>query len=200
MIHQVRIAIVLGVLVAALAIPVGLLFARGDDGGDFRGSQAPEGLTLPDFALRDDQGHTVRSSELEGMALAVTFLDTACTASCPVIAAQMAQAVDTLGGDRQGIEAVAISVDPVRDTPRSIQRFLQRYRATGKLRYLHGSAAELRPVWKAFSVLSAEETGSPNMHSAPIRIYDRDGRWRSTLSAGVDLTPANLAHDLREAS
>jgi hypothetical protein len=34
------------------------------------------------------------------------------------------------------------------------------------------------------------------MHSAPVRIYDREGRWRSTLHAGVDLTPANLAHDI----
>lgn len=195
-----RIAILVAVLAGALAIPVGLLFARGDGGADFRGSEAPEGMTLPDFSLRDDQGRQVQSSDLEGKAVAVTFLDTACTESCPVIAAQMAQAVKTFGGDRGGIEAVAISVDPVRDTPSHIQRFLQRYRAAGTLRYLHGSEAELRPVWKAFSVLSAEDTGSPNMHSAPIRIYDRDGRWRSTLSAGVDLTPANLAHDLREAS
>jgi protein SCO1 len=196
----VRIAILVAVLAGALAIPVGLLFARGDGGADFRGSQAPEGMTLPDFSLRDDQGRRVRSADLDGKALAVTFLDTACTESCPVIAAQIAQAVKTLGGDRRGVEALAISVDPVRDTPSHIQRFLQRYRATGALRYLHGSEAELRPVWRAFSVLSAQDSGSPNMHSAPIRIYDPDGRWRSTLSAGVDLTPANLAHDLREAS
>jgi hypothetical protein len=38
------------------------------------------------------------------------------------------------------------------------------------------------------------------MHSAPVRVYDAEGRWRSTLNAGVDLTPANLAHDLRLAS
>jgi hypothetical protein len=38
------------------------------------------------------------------------------------------------------------------------------------------------------------------MHSAPVRVYDGRGRWRSTLHPGVDLTPANLAHDLRLAA
>jgi hypothetical protein len=53
---------------------------------------------------------------------------------------------------------------------------------------------------KAFAVAASHDTGNSNMHSAPVRVYDRDGRWRSKLHSGVDLTPANLAHDLRAAS
>lgn len=36
-------------------------------------------------------------------------------------------------------------------------------------------------------------------HSAPVRIFDSRGVWVSTLHAGVDLTPENLANDLRVA-
>jgi hypothetical protein len=32
-----------------------------------------------------------------------------------------------------------------------------------------------------------------------VRIFDRRGIWVSTLHAGIDLTPANLVHDIRAA-
>jgi protein SCO1 len=195
----VRIAVVLGVLVVALAIPATVLLARGGEGADFRGSEPPSGLMLPAFELRDDQGRAVRSDDLRGKALAVTFLDTECTEACPIIAAQMAQVMSVLGDDRSRVEAIAITADPVGDTPKRIESFLERYRATGTLRYLDGTVAELRPVWRGFQVASSLDSGDSNMHSAPVRVYDPEGRWRSTLHAGVDLTAASLAHDLREA-
>jgi hypothetical protein len=48
-------------------------------------------------------------------------------------------------------------------------------------------------------VLAVAPGGNANVHSAPVRIYDPRGTWVSTLAAGVDLTPANLAHDVRSA-
>ena len=192
-----RLVVVLATLVAALAIPAGLLLARGSEEADSRGSQPATALTLPVFSLEDDEGQEVRSAELRGKAVAVTFLDVQCTEACPIIAAQVGQAMRALGDDRSRVEALAISVDPVRDTAAGIDAFLRRHRAKGELRYLDGTVAELRPVWTGFSVLSAHDTGKSNMHSAPVRVYDAEGRWRSTLNAGVDLTPANLAHDLR---
>jgi protein SCO1/2 len=194
-----RVALVLVAILAALAIAAGLILARDGEEADFRGSEAPAGLMLPAFQLSDDQGRTVRSTELGGKALAVTFLDTECTEACPIIAAQVPQALRALGDDRSAVEALAITVDPVGDTPDRIGDFLRRYRAAGTLRYLDGTVAELRPVWRAFQVASSLDSGDSNMHSAPVRVYDGEGRWRSTLHPGVDLTPANLAHDLREA-
>lgn len=195
-----RLAIVSAALAATLAIAAGLVLTGGGDGADFRGNAPPEGLALPAFSLRDDEGRVVRSSELRDKAVAVTFLDTRCTEACPIIAAQVGQAVKALGDHASHVEALAISVDPTADTPARIDAFLQRYRAKGALRYLAGSVAELRPVWKAFAVAAAHDTGNPNMHSAPVRIFDHTGTWRSTLHPGVDLTAASLAHDLRVAS
>jgi protein SCO1/2 len=195
-----RLALVSAALAATLAIVAGLVLTGGGDGADFRGSQPPEGLALPAFSLRDDEGRVVRSRELRDKAVAVTFLDTRCTEACPIIAAQVGQAVRALGDHASHVEALAISVDPLRDTPAKVDAFLERYRAKGALRYLNGSIAELRPVWKAFAVAAAHDTGNPNMHSAPVRIFDRRGRWRSTLHPGVDLSPQSLAHDLRAAS
>jgi cytochrome oxidase Cu insertion factor (SCO1/SenC/PrrC family) len=192
----VRVAVLVAALAAALGFAVAAFSLRGDEAPDFRGSEPPAEQTLPDFELRDDSGRLVDAAELRGKALAVTFLDVRCTESCPVIAAQVGQALRRMGDRRGEVEALAITVDPVHDTRERIDAFLRRYRAKGQLRYLDGTPDELRPVWREFAVLDVERSGSPNMHSAPVRIYDREGRWRSTLHAGVDLTPANLAHDI----
>jgi protein SCO1/2 len=194
-----KVLVAIGALAAALAVPAVLLLARGGDEVEFRGSRAPDGFTLPAFALRDDNGRTVRSDALRGKAVAVTFLDAQCTEACPVIAAQVGQAMRALGEDRTKIEALAVSVDPVHDTSAQIDTFLRRYRAKGELRYLDGTVAQLRPLWKEFAVAASQDTGNSNMHSAPVRVYDGEGRWRSTLNPGADLSPANLIHDLQAA-
>jgi hypothetical protein len=43
------------------------------------------------------------------------------------------------------------------------------------------------------------DTGSDSIHSAPVRIYDPSRTSVSSLHAGVDLTPTNLAADIRTA-
>jgi acetylornithine deacetylase/succinyl-diaminopimelate desuccinylase-like protein len=54
-------------------------------------------------------------------------------------------------------------------------------------------------VWREFGILPSHQTGDSNLHSVPVRVYDAEGRWRSTLHPGVDLSAANLAHDLKTA-
>ena len=186
-----RIALLAAALLGALAVVLGFALTRDDDEPAFRGSVPPEGLVLPQ-AVADSPG-------VAGKALAVTFLDSQCTDACPIAASQVAEAMRLLGGDRGRVLALAYSVDPLNDTPKSIRDFLAKNRATGEIRYVDGSVAELRPIWTEFKIMASHETGNSNMHSVPVRIYDAEGQWRSTLHPGVDLTPANLANDLRAA-
>jgi protein SCO1/2 len=157
---------------------------------------------MPEFSLRNYDGRLIRSDELRGRVTVLTFLDSQCTESCPVIAWTVARVLDTLTpAERGDVEAVAISTDPAEDTTASVRRFLARNRATGRLRYVGGGEPEheLRRVWSAFYVLSSLDSGDDSLHSAPVRIYDRAGTWVATLHAGADLTEANLAHDIRVA-
>ena len=170
--------------------------------GRYRGSEPPGGIAMRDFSLRNFDGRPVRSTDLAGRVTVLTFLDSQCTESCPVIAWTVARTIDALTpAERQDVQAVAISTDPAEDTERSVRRFLARNRAAGRLFYLGGGQpeAELRDVWNAFMVLSSLESGADTLHSAPVRIYDRNSEWVTTLHAGADLTEANLAHDLRVA-
>jgi cytochrome oxidase Cu insertion factor (SCO1/SenC/PrrC family) len=199
-----RAAVLVAAVVVALAGGTAVAIvamAGGSSAPSYRGSVPPVEATLPDFALRDENGRVVTSRSLAGGAVLVTFLDTQCREACPVIAGHVARALDRLGDDeRAGVTALAVTTDPAEDTPAAVRGFLRRYGADGKLRYLLGSEGELRPVWRAFQVLPSADTGLDDMHSAPVRIYDRAGVWVATQHAGADLTPANLAHDLRVAA
>lgn len=185
----------LAVLGAALA-----MLSRSDDAGAYRGSSPPAGLMLGDFSLRSFTGTPVSRKSLRGKVVALTFLESKCKEACPVIAAQVARGMELLSaGERGRIVAIAISTHPGDDTPESVRAFLSKQRAIGKLDYLVGTEAELRPIWKRFSVLSALDSGNADTHSASVRIFDRRGEWVSTLHPGVDLSPESFAHDVRRA-
>jgi protein SCO1/2 len=173
--------------------------ASGPPPGPYNGSEPPARIHLPQFALRDYKGRVVSSRELLGRVTLVTFLDTDCTTKCPIIAAQIGDGLRLLTeGERREVVPLAITVDPASDTPRSVRTFLRRRQAKG-LDFLLGTVEQLRPVWRSFQIVSAAETGNADVHSASVRIFDRRGIWVSTQHAGVDLTPSNLAHDLRVA-
>jgi protein SCO1 len=187
-----------GVAAVAIAVPVTLLAVSPEPTRDYRGSQPPARIELPRFSLRDHEGRALDSRSLQGKAVLVTFLDTKCRESCPIIAGEIRQALARLGPDeRAETTAVAISVQPEDDTPETVRAFLRQHRIEGSLHYLIGSEGELRPVWSRFQVLPALDSGSSDIHSAPVRVYDRGGVWVSTQNAGAELTPENLAHDLR---
>jgi len=194
-----HVAVTAAVVLAIGGAVAGVLAAQGG-GPDraFRGSPPPAGIRLPAFALPDDSGGRVSSARLQGKVVLVTFLDTQCREACPLIAGHVGRALSLLPDDLRGdVVALAISTDPAEDTPEAVDEFLRRHRVRGRLRYLVAPESEMRAVWSAFAVLPSLDTGDDDTHSAPVRIYDRRGEWVSTQHAGADLTPENLAHDLR---
>jgi protein SCO1/2 len=187
-------------LALAFAVPLVVLLVRdsASSAEGFHGSEPPGSIAAPDFALQSYTGEVVRMRDLRDKAVAITFLDSQCEEACPIIAREIGRAVDLLRpGERRDVVAVAITTDPDEDTPRSVRAFLRKHRAEGKLDYLIGPERELRRVWKGFQILPSVETGNDEMHSAPVRIFDTEGVWVATLHSGADLSPENLAHDLR---
>ncbi len=205
------VAIAIGALIVVGAVFGALTLAvRGDsqsplveqlsDEGPYRGSEPPGTNPLPDFSLRSYDGRLVRSDELKGKVVLLTFLDSQCTEACPIIASQIGQGIDRLtAAERREVVAVAISTDPAGDSPANVREFLRKQGALGKLEYVIGPKPDLRAAWKRFNILSSEQSGEDTLHSAPLRIYGRDLVWAATLHAGVDLTPENLVHDIRVA-
>lgn len=205
---------IVALLAAATAMPIvtfGIALALRPSGdrvaahggtveGPYRGSEPPGRIPLASFRLRGYRGNLVTSAQLRGRVVLLTFLDSHCTDACPVIANVVSRTVEQLTPrERREVRAIAVTTDPVHDTPATIRTFLARQRATGTLEYLDGSERELRRVWDDFFVLSSLESGRAEIHSAPVRIYDRESVWVATLHVAADLDESNLLHDLRVA-
>jgi cytochrome oxidase Cu insertion factor (SCO1/SenC/PrrC family) len=188
-------------LVAIAAVAAVLLLSGRDTTAaetPFAGASVPAGIELPSFSLEDERGRPVRSGDLHGKVAVITFLDAQCVDACPTIGSAVARGIDRLTpAERAQVAAVGISVDPAEDTVAARREFLARHRATGRLRYASASLRELTPLWRDFQVLATALSGDDSLHSAPVRIYSRDGEWLSTLYAGSTLTAGNLVHDLR---
>ncbi len=189
-----RIAVAL-FLVGAFALGAVVLAAGGRDTEEsspdtFEGAVMPEGVRAPDFRLRNQDGETVSMRSLRGQPVVVTFLYTTCEDSCPIQAQTVRGALDELGHD---VPALAIAVDPPRDTPGRAQAFLAKQRATGRIDFVLGSRAELRPVWNGFAIQPQSVTQE---HQARFTLVDARGFQRIGYP-GSEATPERLAHDLR---
>jgi protein SCO1/2 len=156
----------------------------------FQGALLPPRVRAPDFALRDQSGRRVTMREYRGKVVVVTFLYSHCKTECPVQAQQIKGALDDLGHD---VPAVAISVDPPGDKPKSVDAFNRKMGMTGRLRWVLGSENQLRRLWKGFAIVPQTPQQE---HMARIVLIDRNGLQRIGFPAS-QTTPERLAHDIR---
>ena len=186
------------VLVSASAFAAVIVAAAtgGDDAAPsagerrFEGAMIPRGLEAPRFILRDQDGAKVAMEDLRGQPVLVTFLYTHCEDSCPTQAQQVRSALDELGED---VPALAIAVEPERDTEESARAFLSEQRVLGRMSFVLGSRDELKKVWRAFGVQPQRDDLE---HSGRFVLVDPEGVQR--VSFPIDqATPERLAHDLR---
>ena len=197
---RLRLAVIALVTLAGLGVALGILLTRDSSASTYLGSQPPVRVPLPAFDLRDWNGTPIRSSDLDGKVVLVTFLDSQCHAACPIVASTIGAGLRLLSAEqRKSVVAIAISSDPATDTPKRVESFLRQHHVLGRLHFVSGTVAEMRPVWKEFYVTSSFDTGVHDFHSAPVRVFDRSGIWVSSLSSGADLTSENLAHDVESA-
>ena len=191
-------------VVAAALLAVVLVAGVGGKGNDdrlagvssrrssFEGAVMPKGVRAPDFALKDQNGRPISMAALRGKPTVVTFLYTTCEDTCPLEAQQIRGALDELGND-DGVNAVAVAVDPPRDTPKQARRFLAEQRIYDRMRFVLGTRRQLTPVWRGFFI---QEQRDDAEHQARVVLLDRRGYQRVGYP-GSELTPERIAHDLR---
>lgn len=156
----------------------------------FLGPTMPPGVRAPSFKLTDENGKPVSMAQYRGKTVVVNYLYTHCKDTCPIQAQMIRGALDDLGRD---IPALAVSVDPFRDTAASARAFLRKAKMTGRMRWVLGTRRQLLPVWHGFAIqpqLPGRE------HQSFITLVDKRGMQR--VAVGVNqTTPEDLAHDIR---
>ena len=192
-------------LVTALAftaLVIGVLTHDSGGGGDatangviaqgspFQGARIPPGVKAPDFALRDENGDPISMKQFRGKPVVVTFLYTHCEDTCPATAQQVRGALDDLGHD---IPAIAISVDPPNDTEASARKFLAENNTLGRIHFVLGTRAELKPLWDRYAVKPEK---AKEEHTARLVLVGPDGDQRVGFPL-QETTPDMIAHDLK---
>ena len=151
--------------------------------------------TAPEIALRDQDGKPFKLSALRGKAVYITFVFARCPNVCPLMLQALAAAKRELK-DPESMRIIAVSVDPKGDTPAVVKSFLKKRLLTGKVTWLVGTRAQLRPVWHRYNILvkSLPETPAIIEHASLIYGIDARGRIRVGYPASP-LEPAWFEHD-----
>jgi protein SCO1/2 len=191
---RVLIALVIASVAALAAVALAASGGGGSDPVDagssrFEGSLMPPGVRAPDFDLRDQEGKPVSMRQFRGRPVIVTFLYTTCQDSCPAMAQLVKGALNDLEHD---VPAIAVAVDPPRDNPARARAFLSKQRVIGRLDFVLGSRAQLRPLWKGFAI---QPQSVSQVHQARFTLVDKRGFQRIGFP-GNRATPEAIAHDV----
>ena len=194
--RNIIIGLVLGIAIAA-GFALSLRDAR-EPVVSLTATVLPAGNELPDFALLDQYGAAVGRSVFEGQWDLVFFGFTNCPDICPATMTVLGQARRELGARGQDPmpRIVLVSVDPERDTPEAMARYVA-YFGDDNLG-LTGELAEIRKLTDALGVFfqkaGADREAYGVDHSTVVLVIDPEGRLKALFSAPHEV--ANLVHDL----
>ena len=135
------------------------------------------------FALVDQEGRPFTDRDLRGRPAALFFGFTTCPEVCPTTLARWSASLKALGPDAGRLRAVFVSVDPERDTPAVMKRYLSDFdpRIVG----LTGSPQAVARMLAAYRVYARKvplEGGGYTMdHTAATYLFDPDGGFQGLL-------------------
>lgn len=160
--------------------------------------------SAPDFTLRDDGGRPWTLSQQHGDGVLLTFGYTHCPDTCPTTLAKLERLTQTLGARASQVEVAFITIDPQRDTPLVMHRFLAQFAKPGDSRLigLTGTSSQIDALKSAYHVWSAKIRNKHGAydyneaHTAMIFFIDGRGQIRS-LHADDD-SEASLAAALQQ--
>ena len=180
--RQVR--ILLWVLVALALIGAGaLLLLRREPPELPQLAAKPVAIGGP-FVLTDVDGRTVPSSRLAGRPYAIFFGFTHCPDVCPTTLARIVRLRRQLEAVGEPLQIVFVTVDPERDSPAELKRYLALFE--DPIVGLTGTAAQIDQAKRQFGIYSAkvpDKSGGYTVdHTATVLLFDRDGRFVSTIS------------------
>lgn len=148
-----------------------------------------------DFTLTAHTGKPASSTDYRGKALVLFFGYTNCPDICAPTLTQLALALKQLGADAERVQVALITVDPRRDTPAQLARFVPNFHPS--FVGLTGTVREIAAVAREYRVPFESQAGAGGHipHSSTVLVKDPQGKLR-LLFRDAD-APDDMAHDLR---
>ena len=148
------------------------------------------------FALADHTGKPRTLADFSGKLVVLSFGFTYCPDICPTILADLAGVLKSLGADADRVQVLFITVDPERDTPELLAKYVAAFEP--RFMGLSGDPEATRQTAKEFKIFFEKrkaDGGYSVDHSAQSYVIDGQGRLR--LFVRHDRIAADLADDLR---
>jgi len=157
----------------------------------------PKIAPAPEFALTSQDGQRIALADLRGKVVAVTFIFTLCSATCPVLTPMMSLIQDRLGPDfGANVAFVSITLDPDRDTSEVLKLYAQMHGAdVPGWSFLTGEASVIQDLTRSYGVFTSKTAGGDIEHSFLTSIIDRHGVLRVQY-IGVRFDPDEFRRDL----
>ncbi len=155
----------------------------------FQGSLIEPAVAAPQFELTDMNGQTFQLSQLSDQVVVMFFGYTGCPDVCPVTLTEFLQIRSKLGDAADQVSFVFVTVDPERDTPARMRKYLTNF--DPEIIGLTGERGELEPVWADYGVYQAKAEGGSEAnylvdHSSRVYVIDADGNLRLTYLFGTE--------------
>lgn len=152
------------------------------------------------FELTDHTGRRRTLADFKGKGIMVFFGFTNCPDACPTALAEMAEAVKRLGPDGARVQGVFITVDPERDTPEVLAKYVPAFHPS--FLGLHGAPEEIARTAKEFKLYykahrdpGADSNHYAVDHTSATFVFDPQGRARLYVSQN-GRTTGHLVEDL----
>jgi len=141
----------------------------------------------PDFHLSGHDGKPYELANFRGKVVALYFGYTRCPDVCPTTMAALGEARRLLGSDAARVQGLFVTVDPLHDKPALLARYVASFDES--FIGLYGDAQATKRTAREFMIEAGRE------HSAPVFVFDPNGRLRLILRPNV--APQSIAHDVR---
>jgi len=158
---------------------------------DITGVDYGQSLELPDTS-----GRVRHLEDFRGKAVVLFFGFTHCPDVCPTTLADLATVMKSLGPDAERVQLLFVSVDPERDTPEDLAKYVSAF--DPRFLGLRGDLAATQRVAKDFKIYFEKRKQGDSYtvdHSAQSYVIDPQGRLR--LLVRHDRLAQDLPEDLR---
>src|SRR3954470_13573709 len=173
-----------------------LLGAGCDGGPKFKSADITGADYGKPLALTDHPGKPRHLEDFRGKAVVLFFGFTQCPDVCPTTLAELAGVMKGLGGNAERVQVLFVTLDPERDTPELLERYVSAF--DPRFIALRGDLPATQRVAKEFKIFfEKRKQGSSYTidHSAQSYVLDTQGRVR--LLVRQDRIAQDLPDDLR---
>lgn len=154
--------------------------------------------------VNQDSQRVAFPGDFKGQPMITGYIFTNCNGVCPAITANMKKISDRLK-DNNKVQFVGISFDPMRDTPKELQNYMEKFELdSSRFTYLTGDSAEVYALLDRIGIrakvvpytISADGLADYSFnHTNQINLFDSKGRIRGEYGGSM-APPKNVIEDL----